>query len=196
MKITQLTTGTSTPRWAADYGDRSSLLPGGVKLDASQFPTQTQTSVTLTANAAQNATTLAVQALTNPITAGRLLSFGVGKFAKLTANAATGATSLSVEALPTALVNGDTAVHLGTSTVKFVASGTLLGKKFNETSYGPAVADDDQIGFLWIDVADASVNNDAELYVHGRVKLNFLPVLLSTALLNATKVQFYFQEGK
>lgn len=123
MKITQLATSGTTPRWAGDYGDRSTLLPGGAKLDAAQF------------------------------TAG-----SDGK--------------------------------------KAVASGTLVGKKFSESSFGPADAADEQFGFVWADVADAASNNDVELYVSGRVKKNFLPTVPGSTLLAATRIQFFYVEGK
>ena len=78
---------------------------------------------------------------------------------------------------------------------KFIPSGTLLGKKVSEAFYGPAAADDDQFGFLWLDIYDAAVNNDAELYVSGEVRLNRLPVAI-TALIRAPINQKYvFTEG-
>lgn len=38
MKIEQLTTSATTPRWAGSYGERLTLLSGGVKLDGAAFP--------------------------------------------------------------------------------------------------------------------------------------------------------------
>ncbi len=123
MKIETLTTSATTPRWAGSYGDRSTLLSGGVKLDAAAF----------TADAS-------------------------GK--------------------------------------KFVPSGTLLGKLYTEASYGPAAATDEQFAYLWLDVADAATNNDAELYVRGEVRLNRLPTRPAAALLTATRQQFTYTEGQ
>lgn len=83
--------------------------------------------VTLTANAAVDATTLAVVALTFAIPAGTLLWFGEAKeFARVTASAAVGATSLTVEAIPTAVENGDSFTVSG-SGLKTIVAGTVMG---------------------------------------------------------------------
>lgn len=37
MRIETLTTNATTPRWAGSYGDRSTLLSGGGRLDAAAF---------------------------------------------------------------------------------------------------------------------------------------------------------------
>jgi hypothetical protein len=63
---------------------------------------------------------------------------------------------------------------------KPVPSGTALGRTLAErnagTGFGPADAADDEIFLLALDVTDALVNNDCELYRPGRiVKENFLP---------------------
>ena len=170
-----------SPRWAGDFFDRDALIPGGAKLDASQFLSTDAVVVTVdVAGAAANATSIPVIALTGAIPSGTLLDFtGSKKFALLTAAAAAGATSLTVEALPTALVSTDTATYSGVGP-KQVPSGTLLGRTLSErdasTGYGPWASGDDEVFLLAFDVTDFTVVADCELYRNGRiVKENFLP---------------------
>lgn len=184
----------TSPAWAGTPGHQPKvLLPGGGHLNGAEFVSADADAVTTTANAAQSATTVAVSALTAAIPSGTILDFtGTGKFAKLTASAAVGATSLSVEALPQALVSGDIAYYSSTNR-KVVISGTLVGRTFTErdagTGYGIAdvTTPDNEIYLLYFDVADANVDNEAELYMHGNVVYeNLLPSwsTLSTAVKN------------
>jgi hypothetical protein len=168
------------PQWAGDWLDRDSLLPGGAKLDASQFVAEDAVRVVVaTGGAAQNATSIPVAALSGPIPSGTVLDFGGAKFARLTAPAAAGNTALTVSALVTALVAADAATYAGTKK-KVVPSGTYVGRTITErdagTGFGPAAATDDERFLTVFDVADADRDNDIELYRHLRVvKENLLP---------------------
>jgi hypothetical protein len=86
-------------------------------------------SVTVTANgvAAQAATSMTVDALSNPIPSGAILTFGSGEFAKLTAAAAKGATSLTVEALVNAIEDDDVATYVGTG-IKSLSAGKVMAR--------------------------------------------------------------------
>lgn len=160
-------------RWAGDYLGRDTLIPGGAKIDASQFRAVDAVFVDVgAAGAAQNATTVPVVALTGPIPSGTILYFSGTKVAVLTAAAAAGATSLTVAALPTALVDADTTWYNGTG-VKFIPSGTPVGRTIAErdanTGYGPALDTDDEIFLLAFDVLDATHIDDIELYRHNKI---------------------------
>jgi hypothetical protein len=181
-EVSGTTNQLSGPVWAGDFLDREHLMPGGAKLDASQFLATDGATVTLTALAAEGAVALAVAALANSIPAGTLLYFGgAGKFARVTVAAAAGATALTVEALPTALANADVATYAGTGTKpKTVVSGTPVGRTYVERDagghFGPAVSTDDEIFLVAFDVTDAAELADVELYRHRSiVKENFLP---------------------
>jgi len=166
--------------WIGDFTGREHNLPGGAKVDASQFLAEDAVKVEVdTAGAAGNATAVPVIALSRAIPNGTTLHFGSKKFAKLTAGAAAGATSLTVEALPTALVAGDQAVYAGTLP-KRIPSGTLLGRTIAErnagTGFGPWVNTDEETYLLLFDIVDAADNPECELYRQGSlVKENFLP---------------------
>jgi len=179
----------SSPIWAADFLTREHLLPGGAKLDASQFAGEDAVLVTVgVAGAALAATSVPVAALLGPIPSGTLLYFGAAKVAALTAAAALGATTLTVAALPTALVSADAATYAGIA-AKAVRSGTLVSRTYAErdafTGFGPAVSTDDEAYLVVYDVPNLARDNDVELYRHdGLVKENFLPgfAALSAAL--------------
>lgn len=174
----------ASPRWAGDYFDRNALIPGGAKVDPTQFLAEDATTAVVdTAGAAANATTIPLKAaLAAAIPSGTALYFGASKkLALTTAAAAAGATSLTVQALPTALVDGDTATYAGAGTgQKLIKSGTLLGRTITErdahTGFGPWASGDDEVFLLAFDVTDFSNNADCELYRHNRiVKENKLP---------------------
>lgn len=171
----------TTPIWAGDFLNREHLLPGGAKVDASQFLATDGALVTLTANALVSATSIAVTALANPIPANTMLRFGAGKYAYSTAAAAAGAVTLAVEALPVALTSGDKATYTGSGTKPVtIVSGTLIGRTWAErdagTAFGPAADADEELYFLAFDITDATENNDADLYRHGGlVKETFVP---------------------
>lgn len=183
----------SSPRWAGDYLDRNALLPGGAKLDPSQFLSTDAVVVTLTASALAAAVALTVAALSGPIPSGTVLNFGTNKFARLTAAAATGATSLTVAAIPTAMGGTETATYAGTGP-KLVPSGTVVGRTIAErdasTGYGPHASGDDEVFIVALDVTDFTLIADVELYRHKRiVKENFLPAWTSLATATKTAVR-------
>lgn len=190
------------PRWAADYGSRDHLIPGGARLDASQFFREDSVLVTAPTGAALAATTIAVNALSGPIPSGTVLDFtGAGEYARLTAAAAAGATTLTVEALDAAIEAGDTARYEGAKK-KFVKSGTPVGRTIAErdagTAYGPADAADDETYLVFFDVPDADANPDAVFYRPGSVvKENFLPGVANIAagVLADLRANYVMQRG-
>jgi hypothetical protein len=180
-KVTYPTyTNATTPNWVGDFLDREHVVPGGSKVDAAQWSAQGAVTVTTTAAAAVNATSLAVTALSGAIPAGTILTFGAGIYATTTADVAAAAVAVPVQPLFVAVPSGASAVWPGTSGKKFIASGTALGRTYAErdagTNFGPAASTDDQIYLLVHDIYDAADNNDCELYRPGSiVKENFLP---------------------
>lgn len=180
-RVTHKTWGeTHQPRWAGDYHDRNSIIPGGAKVVAAQFPIVNQVVVTVTTIADAAATAIAVSALSGPIPSGTLMSFSTGEFAKLTANAAAGATSLTVEALVAALEVADTFTYTGGETRRYIPAGTLIGRTYAEqtsgTAFGPWTTGDDQVYLVLHDIWDATEDNDVDLYRNDHVvKENFLP---------------------
>ncbi len=164
----------SAAAWAGDFFDREHLIPGGAKLDASQFLATDGVTVTTTAEALADATSISVSALAGAIPNGTMLYFGQSKeFAMLTSAAAAGATSLAVQALPSTIESGDSATYAGTTGIKRVVSGTAIGRTYTErdagTGFGPAASADDEIYLLAFDVTDASVNPDIEIYRPGSI---------------------------
>ena len=136
----------TSPTWAGDFLDREHLMPGGAKVDASQFMATDGAAVTLTANALVNAVSIAVSALANPIPSGTLLRFGAGKYAYTTANAAAGAVTIAVEALPVALTKAlADKVMIAPSVAKNGLASTLAppGIKCSRSKKSPA-----QIGLV------------------------------------------------
>jgi hypothetical protein len=175
--------------WIGDYLDREHLIAGGARLDPAQFTDSEAVAATLTANAAQGATSLTVAALAGPIPSGTLLDFGGAKFARTSADAAKAATTIAVAATPTAMVTGDKATYSPRGALKNVPSGTLLGRTYTErdanAGFGPAADTDDEVFLLAFDVTDAATDPDCTLYRPGSiVKENFLATFagLSTAL--------------
>lgn len=191
MPRTTFSTWTENVRqpWMGDYAIREHLIPGGARLDPTQFlKTDAVVATVGAAGAAIGATSVPVAALTGAIPNGTILDFtGAGKFAKLTAAAAAGAVTLTVEALPQALVSGDVATYPGSSlTMATVPAGSLIGRTIAErdagTGYGPAGAADDEIYLTAFDVTDVTVNPDVDLYRQGSVvKENFLPAVSRNA---------------
>ncbi|BCM88733.1 hypothetical protein IAD21_00575 [Abditibacteriota bacterium] len=180
----------SRPGWIGDFLNRDAVLAGGAKIDAALFKSADAVKVTVGANAAADATSLTVAALSKPIPIGSVLDFGGKKFARLTAAAAKGATTLTVAALATALVTNDVAYYSAPGEPKRIASGTLVGATNAEIDaatvvtsgvpaglkWGPAADGDDVVYLIIYDVIDADKNNNIELYRHGRiVKINNLP---------------------
>lgn len=176
----------STPQltqaaWAGDFLDRHCLIAGGARVDPAEFMFEDGVKVTAGANAAADATSITVTALSGAIPSGTVLYFGTKKFAILTAAAAAAATSLTVQALPTAIASGNTATYAGLKGRKPIKAGTLLGRTYAErdagTGFGLANAtSDDEVYLLAFDVTDALHEADCELYRHNSiVKENLLP---------------------
>lgn len=169
----------TSPVWTNDYLDREHLVPGGAKVDPTQFFAADSVVVVTTNAPAAGAVAINVQALSGAIPSGTILDFGGAKFAVLTAAAAAGATALAVRALPTALVIGDTATYPGIKP-KALPGGTVIGRTIAErnasTPFGPAVAADDDIFIVAFDVSDLTRVNDVELVrPNSVIKENFLP---------------------
>lgn len=85
--------------------------------------------VKLSAQAAADATSLSVDALSAAVPAGTLLHFGESKeFARVTAAAAAGATSITVEALPSQIEDNDEAYYWPGREAKRIPAGTVMAK--------------------------------------------------------------------
>lgn len=185
----------TAPAWRGDFGGREHIVPRPAKVDPNQFVDSQAVKVALSANAAQNAVTLTVVALTAAIPANVVLYFGAGKFARTTGLTAAGATVVNVQAIPTALVNGDIAYY-ETRRELHIPGGILLGRTtaeaINGDPFGPwANGDDDGETFLlYQDITDARTLNDAELYRPGSaVKINYLPGYASLAVGAVAKIK-------
>lgn len=198
----------SSPVWAGDFFTRDHLVPAPAKIDAAQFTDAAAVRVVIgAAGAAQNATSVPVDALVAPglasttviagggvlIPAGTTLYFGGAKVATLTADAKIGDTALTVSAIPTAVVDNDLALFSVANTL-FVPSGTPIGRTYAErasnTAFGPAAVTDDEIFLTAFDCADARQNNDVELYRPGSVvKENYLPSYTTTVGVSSNEVQ-------
>ncbi len=176
------------PRWAADFRSRDHLVPGPVKLVASQFPYHGQVVVTAPSGAIAAATSITVTALSGAIPLGTILDFtGTGEYARVSANAPAGATSISVDALDAAIEAADTATYVPTNAKRYIASGTVVGRTLAErdagTGFGPADAADDFTRILAFSIEDVDKNNDGVLYRPGSVvKENLLPEVLAGTL--------------
>lgn len=180
-RVTQNSNQLSSPRWAGDFKSPERLLPGGARLDPTQFHGNDAVFVDVgAAGALAAATTVPVAALSGPIPNGTTIKLGTNKYMTLNAAAAAGATSLTVLPLVQALVDADTGWYEGTE-LETVVSGTLVGRTYTErdanTGFGPAADADDEFYLVAFDVTDLTNNADCELYRHGGVVYeNFLPV--------------------
>lgn len=187
----------ASPRWAGDFGSRDYLLPGGATVEPSQFPRRDQVVVGVgAAGAAIGAVAIPVDALTGPIPAGTVLSFGGTKQAQLTAAAKTGDVSLAVAAIPVALVDADVATYQGTGK-RLIPSGTVLGRTFAErdagTGFGPAADADDEVYLNFFQIDDADSISDVELYRgRGVVYENFLPVFSTLSATIKAKLRAFY----
>jgi hypothetical protein len=178
MRVQHLGTQMGTPRWAGDYLDRSSLLPGGARLDPTQFGAADAVTVQLSAAADEGVTSLAIDAATGPIPEGAFVRFG-DLVVVTTAAILAGAVALPVLATPRALLDNAQGFYAG-SGLRTVPSGTPVGRTFAErtagTAFGPLAATDDEVFLVAFDITDVSANPNVELYQPGkRVKENFLP---------------------
>jgi hypothetical protein len=181
------------PAWAGDFGNREHILPQPGKLDPSQFTDASGVQVSVAAAAAQNATSITINALQPSLLAntiliaqgntlipsGTTLNLGLGKYATLTAAAIVGATSLTVQPLVTALTGNETAVYSKFG-VELIPSGTLVGRynpaRNSSGLYVPAVVGMDEIYLTMFDIPNANLYNDVEFYRHySLVKENYLP---------------------
>ena len=156
--------------WAAQVLEPDTLIPAGGRADSASFYRQDSVLVTVTATAAQNATSVSVKALSGAIPSGTVLSFGGAKFARLTANAAAAATSLTVAAIPTALAAADTARYVGAvgnNKKRVITSGTFVSRTYAErdanTGFHPAVATDDEFGIVAFENPDLDASLEIDL---------------------------------
>lgn len=82
--------------------------------------------------------------------------------------------------------------------VKFVPSGTAVGRTFAEraagTGFGPAADADDEVYLTAYDVKDAVTNPDVTLYRHGGlVKENYLPGIGSMSAAVLAKIRAAYE---
>lgn len=178
MGITITPNKRSNQAWRAGL-DPMARVPWPAKVDASQFVDSQAVKVKLTANAALNAVSLTVTAVTAAIPAGTLLRFAAGKYAYVSTAVASGATAIPVEAIPVALATGDTAYYKTRAQVH-IPGGTPLGRTYAErdagTAFGPAVNTDDEVFLLFEDIEDAATDPTCSLLKNGQpVKENYLP---------------------
>lgn len=166
----------TNPAWAKDYGNREHLLPGGARVDPTQFPRDDAVVVTLNGAVLAGAVALVVDATSGPVQPGPL-QFSGGQYANVTVAAATGATSLTVEALSADIPDNAVAIYRGTGRVE-IRSGTVVGRTLTEraagTGFGPAADTDAVIGtgevfVLYHTIDDALSSADADLYRHGGI---------------------------
>lgn len=167
----------SSQPWRADLNAKR--VPWPARVDPSLFNDSQAVKVALTANAAQNAVSLTVAALSDAIPAGTLLRFAAGKYAYTTAAVAKAAVAIPVEALPVALANGDMAYYKTRSAVH-IPGGTAVGRTIAERDakapFGPAVNTDDEIYLIYEDIPDATKDATCSLMANGEaVKENYLP---------------------
>jgi hypothetical protein len=170
----------SSARWAGDYRDRDHLIPGGFKVDATQFAAADRVVVDVgAAGAAQFAVAVPVAALTGPIPRGAVITFGGGKSLRLAADSPAGAVSHTTDPIPLALVDADVSEYPGAGG-KYVPSGTVVGRTFAErdanTGFGPAADADDEVYLIAFDLSDVTHIDDAEMYrPNSQVYENFVP---------------------
>lgn len=190
-------TSFTNPAWAKDYFSREHVLPGGAKVDASQFPRENSVLVTADAQADIGDAAITVVALSGILPAGTILRFRTsGTLAYVTEDAAAAATSVVVQPLTSVVPEDDDAYFLGTGRV-FIPDGTLLSRTYTQrnagTGFHPADSGDDEFYLLLHPIDDASLNNDADLYRHGSaVAENFVPGFssFSSALQNLVRTLY------
>jgi hypothetical protein len=192
------------PEWCGDFLGRDQLVPGGAKVDPTQFPTYPAVAVTLTAPAAVGAAAITVAALTGAIRPGTMLNFGnPGKLAFAPNGAAAAATSIVTAPLARALITGDTTTT-DANTHAVVPSGTVLGRTFAQRNAGTplhlALDTDEEIFLVAFEVPNVNRVNDVAL-VRPRagvvVKENFLPNFstLSATIKAALRAQYLCTVG-
>lgn len=189
--ITDTPNELANPVWAGDFMSRDHLIPGGARLDPTQFYAEDSVAVQVNdADVNAGETSFGVDALPGPIPAGGIIRFGAGaQFAELSAAAAAGATTLTVRALSADIADDATGRYFGDGTYKkSVPSGTYVGRTIaerdNGDGYGPAADSDDEKFLVAFDIQDVDRNPDCDLYRHGGVvyedKLPVFSALSST----------------
>jgi hypothetical protein len=156
--------------FAAEPFEAGKLIPGGVRLNAIEFPYSDGQTITLAAGAVTagaNKTLNLTTPLTSDIPAGYVLNFGAGEFATLKAIAKKNDTTLTVD-LAADVEGGETAQFMGVSGRKPIAAGALVGRTYAERDaaqpFGVAdVATDDEIYLTAFGVEDATIKPDATL---------------------------------
>jgi hypothetical protein len=185
----------SSQPWRA--GLNAKRVPWPARVDPNLFVDSQAIKVAVTANAAINAVSLTVTALTDAIPAGTQLRFAAGKYAYTSAAAAKGATAVPVEAIPVAIANGDVAYYKTRKEVH-IPGGTAIGRTIAErdakAAFGPAVNTDDEIYLIMEDIPDASRDANCSLLANGEmVRENYLPDWTNWAALLKTAIRTKYQ---
>lgn len=142
----RVTTHLSTPAFVAD--PHSIVRNSGRQIDWDNIDDSYRETaaevetVTLSASAAQSATTIAVEALGSYLPDNTLLDFGGAKFARVNGAQEAGATSVTVDALPTALADDDAATYNTKPPhgPKILPAGTCVGELAGGGKLRPRVA--------------------------------------------------------
>jgi hypothetical protein len=150
-------------------------MPGGARIDPSQFLAADSFVLTLVAGAivaGANRTLNLTSALRFDIPAGYILDFGQGEFCTLTRGARKGATQITGVTVAADLEGGESATFAGVSPRKPIDSGMLVGRTYAErdtnVAFGVAdVATDEEIFLLAFGIDDANINPDCTLLRHG-----------------------------
>jgi hypothetical protein len=179
--------------WAGDFFDRDHMIPGGAKLFVADWVGIAHT-VTTTAAALTNATSLAVQPIDVPIASGQQLTFATVTVT-VTADTPLGASVLPVSGVTAGIASAVAATFTPNVATPFtVFSGTIVGRTIAERDalqgYGPAAAADDEVYIVCFDVYDVAIHNDVELYrPNSIVKETFLPGYAAVAAGVKTKLR-------
>jgi hypothetical protein len=172
-QVTWSSSSFDLPAFAAEPFEAGKLIPGGVRLNAIEFPYSDGQLLTLAAGAVVAGVGVALaltEALKHDIPVGYVLNFGAGEFATVKAIARKGETTLTVD-LAANIEGGETAQYMGVSGRKPIGSGILVGRTYAERDAGQpfGVADlatDDEIYLLAFGVEDAVIKPDATLLRH------------------------------
>jgi hypothetical protein len=150
--------------------------------------------VTVGANAAADATSLTVSALSQPLSAGTLLDFGGKKLARVSAYAAAGATSVAVDALGVAIASADVAtVIYDKGGAKMLPAGTVVGDLAGNGKLRPrVVTTNPAIGVLETAAVEGDPSASLSGYgviIGGALYENLLPEATGTPKVLATAVK-------
>jgi hypothetical protein len=155
MTAGRVTTHLSLPPFVADPS--SLVRNSGRQIDWAGIPDSyretdaTLSTVTMSASAAQSATTIAVEALDDYLPDNTVLDFGTTKWARVNGAKEAGATSVTVDALATALADDDVATYatVPVSGPKILPAGTAVGTLAGGGKLRPrVVSTNPAIGFL------------------------------------------------